>query len=45
MDRDLQTQKFLEVRLHGGDIGLESRVGEGALFRLRLPLQPAPVQD
>ncbi|VTU33109.1 Signal transduction histidine-protein kinase BarA [Variovorax sp. PBL-E5] len=30
------------VRLHGGEIMLESRPGEGALFRVSLPLQPPP---
>lgn len=33
------------VRLHGGEIGLESRLGKGSLFRVRLPLAPVSVQD
>jgi signal transduction histidine kinase len=32
------------VRLHGGDIALESRLGEGSEFRVTLPLR-APAQD
>ncbi|MEJ8815033.1 hybrid sensor histidine kinase/response regulator [Variovorax ureilyticus] len=32
------------VRLHGGDIALESRLGEGSEFRVTLPLE-APAQD
>jgi signal transduction histidine kinase len=28
------------VRLHGGDIAIDSSPGQGALFVVRLPLQP-----
>ncbi len=30
------------VRSHGGEIDIESAPGEGAMFRVRLPMQPPP---
>ncbi len=33
------------VRAHGGTIGVSAAPGEGATFRIRLPLQPAPAAE